>query len=172
MPKNKALFLDRDGVICKAFNGYLTRWEEFELLPGIERLIEHAKKKGYLVVVVTNQPHIARGLLTEYELANIHARMQTALHHEIDAVYHCPHVSEDECDCRKPKPGMLMRAARDFDIDCTQSIMVGDRDRDVLAGSAVGCRTFFIKNEFNETCLASCSPDGVVINLEEIVASI
>lgn len=173
--KNKALFLDRDGVICKILDpndgkgGYLIKAEEFELLPGIQKLIDNAREKGYVIIAVSNQPQIARGFLEEDGLAKIHLKMQSLLGNKIDKVYYCPHKNEDNCDCRKPKPGMFFKSQEDFDIDLADSIMVGDSDKDILAGRAAGCRTIFIKNEFKTQYLANCSPDYIVGSLEEII---
>lgn len=169
MAKNRALFLDRDGVICKALSGYLTKWEEFELLPGIKELIDHAREKEYIVVVVTNQPQVAKGILKEGDLIEIHSKMQVLLDNKIHRIYYCPHTDADNCDCRKPKAGMLRHAAQDFDIDYAKSVMVGDSDKDVLAGQAVGCKTIFVKNEFKTQYLANCSPDRIVENPKEVI---
>ena len=178
MPKNKALFLDRDGVICKILNpndgkhGYLIKPEEFELLPGIQELIDSAKEKGYIIVTVSNQPQVAKGLLTEEELFKIHAKMQSLLGNKIDKICYCPHRDEDNCDCRKPKAGMLNRAAEELNIDCTKSVMVGDGDKDIIAGQTVGCKTIFIKNKFKGQYLANCSPDHIVTHLSEVFSFI
>ena len=172
--KNKALFLDRDGVVCKILDpakngGYLTHWEEFELVPGIKELIKSARAKGYKIFIVSNQPQIAKNLISEEGLAEIHSKMQVLLDNEIDRIYYCPHVNEDGCDCRKPKPGMLFEAAKDFNVDLASSIMVGDADKDILAGQSAGCKTVFVKNEFKKQYLANCSPDFSVEDLKEIV---
>ncbi|MEK7464443.1 MAG: HAD family hydrolase [Patescibacteria group bacterium] len=169
MEKRKALFLDRDGVICAELGRYRLLKDGFELMPGIKSVIHAAKEHGYKVVVVTNQPQISKGLLSEVELHKLHNEMERLLDHELDAVYHCPHVDADNCDCRKPKAGMFRQAAQDLNIDCTQSILVGDGDKDVLAGQAVGCKTIFVKNEFKAKYLANCSPDHIVQSPEEVL---
>jgi len=129
MEKDKAIFLDRDGVVCKALNpnndgknGYLINLEEFELLPGIEKLIETAKRKDYKVIVVTNQTQTAKRFLSQEKLHEIHLKMQNSLGNRIDKIYYCPHLQEDDCEHRKPKPGMLNKASRDFDIDLSALI--------------------------------------------------
>lgn len=170
--KTKALFLDRDGVICRALGKYLTSWDEFELLQDIQDLLDVAHKEGYLVIVVTNQPQIAKGLLTEKQLAVIHAKMEELLNHTIDKVYYCPHQNEDNCECRKPKPGMLMKASCELDIDLTRSLIVGDHAKDMSAGKIAGCKTVFLKNEYNTQDLSVCSPDIIIEDLEEILDSI
>lgn len=166
--KRKALFLDRDGVICEAMprGEYLTRWEQFALMPGIAELILDAKKNGYVVLVATNQSQIRRGLMREEELQDIHGRMRKLLP-GIDWVYYCPHIDEDDCDCRKPKSGLFLRAQKEFGVVFENSIMVGDSDRDVRAGQAVGCKAVFVKNTYNAHELARCAPDAVVSEVSE-----
>ncbi len=151
--KQKAVFLDRDGTINKE-NGFITKPEQFELLPGVSDAIKKINKSGYLAIVVTNQPVIARGDCTFEELQEIHNKMETELGKDgayLDSIYFCPHHPDKgfsgerpeykcECDCRKPKPGLLLKAAEDFNIDLSQSFMVGDRENDVLAGKNAGCK--------------------------------
>jgi D-glycero-D-manno-heptose 1,7-bisphosphate phosphatase len=137
----KALFLDRDGVINvrPAEHDYVKSWSEFEFIAGIERVIRQANEKGILVIVITNQRGIARGLMTERDLLDIHEKMKAALKKKgavIDAIYYCPH-NEGECDCRKPKPGMIWKAAKEFDIDITKSVYVDDMD--IAAGVNAAC---------------------------------
>jgi D-glycero-D-manno-heptose 1,7-bisphosphate phosphatase len=158
--KQKAVFLDRDGVINKHV-GFLRSIDDFELLPGVAKAIRKINELGYLCIVVTNQPVIARGEVTVEELEQIHNKMETLLGLEgayIDALYYCPHhphkgyqgeISElkIDCVCRKPKPGMLQKAAEDFHIDLISSWMVGDSQSDIKAGKNVGCRTVFLGGE-------------------------
>ena len=123
---NKAAFLDRDGVINrKAPEGqYLTSWEDVEFCPGASEAISLLNRAGYLVVIVTNQRCIAKGFMTAYELERMHARMRftfEAAGATIDAIYYCPHGNKAPCSCRKPKPGMLLRAARTYDVDLARS---------------------------------------------------
>ncbi len=153
----KAVFLDRDGTINKHV-GFLKDPEDFELLPGAADAILRINRSGRLAIVVTNQPVIARGEVTWEELAAIHNKMETLLGNEgayLDGLYLCPHhphkgfVGEIpelkfDCDCRKPKPGMLLAAARDLNIDLKGSWMIGDRESDVQAGRNAGCRTALI----------------------------
>ena len=158
--KQKAVFLDRDGTINK-YVGFLTRPEELELIEGTAEAIKMINKSGYLAIVVTNQPVIARGDCTWEELQAIHNKMETELGKEgafIDAIYICPHHPDKgfegerpeykfDCDCRKPKAGLLLQAAQDFNIDLSQSYMIGDSDNDVKAGVAAGCKqTIKIEN--------------------------
>lgn len=158
--KQKAIFLDRDGTINK-YIGFLRKEEEFELLPGVAEAVRKINQSGYLAIVVTNQPVIARGEVTYSQLENIHNKMETLLGKEgayLDGIYFCPHhphkgydgeVAElkTECDCRKPKPGMLLKAADDFNIDLSQSYMIGDGENDIRAGEAAGCKTVLLNTE-------------------------
>jgi D,D-heptose 1,7-bisphosphate phosphatase len=155
--KQKAVFLDRDGTINK-YVGFLRHIDDFELQPGVAEAIRIINASGYLAIVVTNQPVIARGEVTYKQLREIHNKMETLLGQEgayIDAIYFCPHhphkgyegeISELklDCDCRKPKPGMLLKAAEDFNIDLSQSWMIGDGESDAKAGNAVGCHTALV----------------------------
>lgn len=155
--QQKAVFLDRDGTINR-YVGFLRREEEFELLPGVAEAIGKINASGYLAVVVTNQPVIARGEVTVPELQNIHNKMETLLGYEgvyVDAIYYCPHHPHKgyegeipelkfDCNCRKPKPGMLMQAAEEYHIDLANSWMIGDAENDVKAGIAAGCKSVLI----------------------------
>ena len=155
--KQKAIFLDRDGTINK-YVGYLRTPEQFELLEGVGEAIRKINLSGYLAIVVTNQPVIARGEVTVDGLQEIHNKMETMLGKEgayLDGVYYCPHhpdkgfAGEVEelkivCECRKPKAGLLLEAAKDFNIDLSQSWMIGDSENDVLAGKNAGCKTALI----------------------------
>lgn len=148
-----AIFLDRDGVINKEVN-LLNQPEQMELIPGAAEAIKHINKSDFLTVVVTNQPVIARNLCTFDELDFIHAKMETLLGLEgayINALYLCPHHPDSgypeerkeykiNCNCRKPAPGMLFQAAKDLNIDLSRSYMIGDRESDIKAGIAAGCK--------------------------------
>ena len=158
--KQKAVFLDRDGTINK-YVGFLRDIDEFELLPGVSEAIKSINDSGYLAIVVTNQPIIARGEVTIPELQAIHNKMETLLGADgayIDALYYCPHhphkgykgevsALKIDCNCRKPKPGMLLKAAKDFNIELSDSWIIGDGDNDIKAGKAAGCKTALIGNE-------------------------
>ena len=151
--KQKAFFLDRDGTINDHV-GFLRDIDDFKLIPGVAEAIRMINNSGYLAIVVTNQPVIARGEVTVEQLDEIHRKMATLLGKEgayIDALYYCPHHPDRgfegevpelkiDCDCRKPKPGMLLQAAEDFNIDLASSFMIGDSERDVDAGLNAGCR--------------------------------
>lgn len=158
--KQKAIFLDRDGTINK-YVGFLRNIDDLELLPGVAEAIKWINNSGYLAIVVTNQPVIARGEVTFEQLDKIHNKMETLLGEKgvyLDAIYFCPHHPDKgfegeipelkiECDCRKPKPGMLLKAAEDFNIDLGSSWMVGDGKNDIKAGQNAGCSTALIGND-------------------------
>ena len=158
--RQKAVFLDRDGTINR-YVGFLRNIDDFELLPGVAEAIRQINERGYLAVVATNQPVIARGEVTVDQLREIHNKMETLLGNEgayLDAIYFCPHHPDKgfpnevaelkrECGCRKPKPGMLLTAAKDLNIDLQESWMVGDGKNDIEAGKAAGCRTALIGEE-------------------------
>ncbi len=143
---NRAVFLDRDGVINrKAAEGeYITRWEDFHFLPGAADGIARLNAAGWRVIVISNQRCVAKGLLSIDELESIHRHMQeelTVAGATLDGIYYCPHEKEPECECRKPAPGMLLRAAKEHQLDLPASWMVGDSETDVEAGRRAGCKT-------------------------------
>ena len=165
----KAVFLDRDGTLNR-YVGFLRTPEELELLPGTAEAIKAINASGYLAVLVTNQPVIARGEVTYAQLREIHNKLETLLGAEgafLDAIYFCPHHPHKgyegeipelkfDCDCRKPKPGMLLQAAKDLNIDLSASWMVGDSENDIRAGIAAGCRTCLVgsQEKFGQTTWA------------------
>lgn len=158
---NRALFLDRDGVI-NIDHGYIYKPEDIEFVPGIFDLCKKFKSQGYLIIVVTNQSGIARGFYTEDDFKKLTNWMTDQFEQQqcpIDGVYYCPHHAVNgvgkyqlDCDCRKPKPGMFQQAAREHNIDFSQSVMVGDKPSDIDAANSVGIsRTFFVDNQNIET---------------------
>jgi len=173
--KQKAVFLDRDGTINK-YVGFLRDIDQFELLPGVTDAVKLINSSGYLTIVVTNQPVIARGEVTVPELQLIHNKMETLLGAEgayLDAIYYCPHHPHKgyegeipelkiECECRKPKPGMLLQAAKDFNISLADSWIIGDGENDVEAGKAAGCGTVLIGTEdYSQEIIASSLLEAV-----------
>jgi histidinol-phosphate phosphatase family protein len=145
----RAVFLDRDGVINrKAAEGeYVTRWEDFHFLPGVEETISSLKQADWSVIVVSNQRCVAKGLLTVAGLDLIHRKMReelALLGAELDGIYYCPHEEEPPCACRKPQPGMLLTAAQEHHIHLASSWMVGDSESDIEAGRKAGCHTIRI----------------------------
>lgn len=155
--KQRAIFLDRDGTINK-YVAFLRNIDDFDLIDGVSDAIRAINNSGYLAIVVTNQPVIARGEVTFGELDEIHNKMETLLGYDgayLDGIYFCPHHPHKgydgevpelkiDCDCRKPKPGMLLQAAEEFNIDLSLSWMIGDSENDILAGKAAGCKTGLI----------------------------
>lgn len=143
---SRAVFLDRDGVIFEKAppDQYITRWEEVRFLPRVAEGIVLLKRAGFRLIVVSNQRCVAKGLVTLATLEAMHGRMCQSLARagaKIDAVYYCPHEKYPPCECRKPQPGMLLKAARIHGIDLGRSWMVGDSDSDVNAGKNAGCKT-------------------------------
>jgi|SRR6267378_1170067 len=143
---NRAVFLDRDGVINRRppEGQYVTRWEEMQFLPGVPEGIALLARAGYCVFVVSNQRCASKGLLTQDELESIHQRMCQELADAgavITKVYYCPHEKQPPCSCRKPAPGMLLTAAQTYELDLASSWMIGDSDIDVEAGRSAGCKT-------------------------------
>ena len=138
----RALFLDRDGVINIDY-GYVSRVEDFEFVPGVLDFIKTAQEKGYLPIVVTNQSGIGRGYYTVEAFERLTGYMLEKMREHgivIDRshVFHCPHAPDEGCDCRKPKPGMLLSAKARFDIDMAQSVMIGDKESDTEAARRAG----------------------------------
>lgn len=173
--KQKAIFLDRDGTINK-YVGFLRNINDFELIDGVSEAIKMINQSGYLAIVVTNQPVIARGEVTWDELHEIHKKMETLLGKDgayIDGIYICPHHPDKgfkgerpeykiDCDCRKPKVGLFMQAALDFNINLNQSIMIGDSDRDVEAGINACCKLSLQIVENSSESLVKCIERAII----------
>jgi D,D-heptose 1,7-bisphosphate phosphatase len=153
---NRAIFLDRDGCVISDEN-FLCEPERVRVLPGAAEAIRKLREAGYLVIVITNQSGVARGMLSEAKLAQIHARMIVDLAREgarLDDIYYCPHLPEGtvaayavECACRKPAPGMILRAAHEHKVDLAASYMIGDAERDIEAGLRAGCRAILLADD-------------------------
>lgn len=144
LARKPALLLDRDGVLNARMprGEYVRRWADWRWLSGARAAIAHLTASDWRVILITNQAGIARGLMTEADLAEIHARLRddvAAAGGRIDAIYHCPHGWDDGCACRKPAPGMLFAAQRDFALDLTRTVFIGDDERDGQAAAAAGC---------------------------------
>lgn len=158
--KRKAVFLDRDGVINEETN-YAHRRDQLMLIPRAAEAIRLLNDNGFLVIVTTNQAGIARGLYEEKDMHAFHRAMKEELKKEkgarLDAIYWCPHhpevvheVHRIICDCRKPRPGMLLQASRDFSIDLARSFMVGDKWSDIDAGANAGCKTVMVRTGYGK----------------------
>ena len=164
----RAVFLDRDGVINRAILSEGRPYPpatlaELEILPGVPKALEELHAANYLLIVVTNQPDVARGKAKKADIDKMNAQLLYKL--PIDAFKTCYHDDKDVCSCRKPLPGALLKAAREYDIDLSKSFMVGDRWRDIEAGASAGCKTFFINYRYSEK--QPDAPDFIVSSLLE-----
>ena len=162
----RAVFLDRDGVIsrCEVRGGkpYAPRrLDDFRLLPRVAEAVRSLKRAGFVVIVVTNQPDIGNGLVAPAVVGAMHAKLRSRV--AVDDIRVCPHRQDEGCACRKPKPGLLLAAAKHWKIDLKNSYMVGDRDGDIVAGTAAGCYTLLINRHYSEPRCAT--PDRVVRSL-------
>jgi D-glycero-D-manno-heptose 1,7-bisphosphate phosphatase len=171
----RAVFLDRDGTVVEE-RGYVSTPEMLVLLPGAARAIADLQAHGWKVFIASNQASVAKGLITEDDLAGIHLRLMALLSAEgaaLDGVYYCPHHPEGtvsgyamECDCRKPRPGLLERAASEHGLDLSECVMIGDSARDVEAGRAAGTATVLVRSGHDRE---SASADHVAEDLAAAV---
>ena len=172
----QAVFLDRDGVLNRAILRDGKPYPpaspaEFELLLGVETACERLASAGLLLIVVTNQPDIARGISTSADVETIGEMLRRAL--PLSAIRVCPHDDADGCSCRKPKPGLLLDAAREFGITLPGSFMVGDRWRDIEAGRSAGCSTVWIRCDYREPqpTMPDCTADSLLDAVDWIIHS-
>ncbi|MGH7597990.1 MAG: D-glycero-beta-D-manno-heptose 1,7-bisphosphate 7-phosphatase [bacterium] len=178
---NRCVFLDRDGTINEEVN-YLSRPDQLRLIAGAAEAIKRFEQAGLKVVIVTNQAGIARGYFSEPALQQIHLELEKMLRAQdahIDAIYYCPHhptagigVYKIDCNCRKPKPGLLERAARELNLDLNRSFIVGDKPADLQAGEAAGCRTILVRTGYGlesekELAGGNFTPDHIADDLLE-----
>jgi D-glycero-D-manno-heptose 1,7-bisphosphate phosphatase len=141
------IFLDRDGVINENRADYVKSWSEFRFLPGSREAIAKLTQAGHRIVVCTNQAGIAKGVISVETIEDIHARMRAEVQDvggSIEKVYYCPHDKEAQCECRKPRPGQLLRASEELGLDLSDAVFVGDNASDVLAGWAAGVHTMLV----------------------------
>lgn len=176
----KAIFLDRDGTLIED-PGYINHPDQVKLLDGVAEPLSELKDLGYKLVVVSNQSGVARGIVTEKALGQIHNRLERLLAEEnvrLDRIYYCPYHPDGviakyrkESDCRKPNPGMLLTAAGEMNIDLGQSWMIGNSSRDIEAGLKAGCRTILIdtRSRYKQPELGRPDPDYRAVNLKEAV---
>ena len=163
---NRCVFLDRDGTIAKDVP-YCPGPEQFELLPGAYEGIKKLNTAGFKVILVTNQSGIGRGYFTEDALGLVHEKMKADLAARgahLDGIYYCPHHPDENCDCRKPKPKLILQAAEEHHIDLARSYFIGDTANDIAAGKASGCRTVLIAQKGQAI---QSQPDYVVNNFLE-----
>jgi D,D-heptose 1,7-bisphosphate phosphatase len=177
--KNNAIFLDRDGVINKEVS-YLSNPDDFEFIEGSIEALKILKQKGYLLIVITNQAGIARGFFTEQTLKTIHMKMINILKEnqiQLDDIFYCPHHPDftGPCDCRKPNPGMIMKAKLKHNIDLNKSFMVGDTLNDIQTGKAANCKTVLVLTGYGtdeKEKIRSIIPDMIFKNLKEFAINI
>lgn len=178
----KAAFLDRDGVI-NVDRAYVHRWDEFEFVPGAIDAMRQLKQAGYALVIVTNQSGLARGYYSEEQYQALTQAMKQALADagaEVEAVYHCPHHPKGsvagldiDCDCRKPAPGMILRAARELNLSLTDSLLVGDKPSDIEAARAAGVgRAYIVQSDNAESTLDLAGADAAYADLQSCVAAL
>ncbi len=157
MMKNKAIFVDRDGTINRDVH-YLDNPDKFTMYPGVGKGIKTLKKKGYKIIVITNQSGIGRGYFTEHQLMSIHERMTEEFQQFdviLDGIYYCPHHPEDKCKCRKPQTGLFEQAITEHNIDVQKSFMIGDKILDIEAGKKTGTKTILIPEpHVRDECLS------------------
>ena len=145
----RAVFFDRDGIVnVRRPDDYVTSWEEFDFLPDVFTALPRVHAMGYRAIIVSNQRGVALGRMTREDVDAVHAFMQQELSETcgeaFDDIFVCPHDNSEHCACRKPEPGMILRAAEKWDIDCAKSWMIGDAESDVVAGRRAGCRTILV----------------------------
>ncbi len=166
--KQKVLFVDRDGVINKDSPGYIKSWSEFEFLPRSLEAIRHLTTNGFDVILITNQSVIHRKLVSKNDLEDIHTRMKEVINHhggEIKDIFYCPHVPEDRCDCRKPKPGLIVQAQQKYQIDVKKTMMVGDNSKDIECAINARCGGNILVQAGNERTAEKILADkGIVPN--------
>ncbi len=172
-PKTKAIFIDRDGTLIEEVN-FLHRVEDLRYFPFTDEAIRLLKGNGFLVIVVTNQSGIGRGIYTENDMNSIHEQIQNDLTEKLDAFYFCPHLPNEGCHCRKPNLGMIESACTDFAIDLENSWVIGDKNLDVELGFKAGLKTAMVMTGYGQNHLEIMQqkPDIIAENLIEAVKKI
>ena len=172
----KTVFLDRDGVINEnRDNDYVKRWDEFKFLPKVKDAIKALTEARWSIIIVSNQACIGKGIVSAQVVEEINARMIDEIERcggKVKAVYYCPHRADENCECRKPKPGMLLRAACEFGIELSDSYLIGDNITDIEAGAQAGCTTILVKTGLGKEHLETRSqwqvnPDYIAAHLCE-----
>jgi D-glycero-D-manno-heptose 1,7-bisphosphate phosphatase len=154
LSRQPTVILDRDGVLNQKPERarYVRKWTEFKWLPGAKEALRLLKEADYRVIIVTNQAGIARGNMSEDDLADIHKRMKAEIVQaggRIEAIYYCPHGWDEGCECRKPKPGMLFQAQQDLHLDLSRTLFIGDDERDAQAADAAGCQSMLVSDHLS-----------------------
>jgi D-glycero-D-manno-heptose 1,7-bisphosphate phosphatase len=161
----RAVFLDRDGVLIENRSDYIREWSHVKILPKVLGALSGFQRQGFKIIVVTNQSAVGRSLMTYQTAQEINDRLIKTIKENggwIDSVYMCPHKPEDQCTCRKPQPGLLLRAAQDLSLDLSSSWMVGDAWSDLQAGQAAGLRgTIMVRTGRGATQLLETQPEGI-----------
>lgn len=174
----KTVFLDRDGVINQDSPDYIKRWSEFHFIPGSRQAIARLTRAGIPVIIITNQSAINRGMVPLAELESIHSKLRRAVSEaggRISDIFFCPHRPDESCDCRKPKPGMIIAARERHVIDLSGAVMVGDSVKDIRAGKAAGCGcTILVQTGNGRAAIQSLqetnrTPDHVAADLDHAV---
>ena len=159
----RAVFIDRDGVICRNRKDHVKSWEEFVFLPGVLNALVRLSRSDFLVIVITNQAIVNRGMVPVEVLEDIHRRMVRAVESvggRIDRVLYCPHRPDENCGCRKPQPGLLLQAAREMGIDLSQSWLIGDAWSDMVAARRAGCQRYLVLTGRGRRELVHCWRNG------------
>ncbi|MFC1712118.1 D-glycero-beta-D-manno-heptose 1,7-bisphosphate 7-phosphatase [Candidatus Poribacteria bacterium] len=178
MKNEKVIFLDRDGVINEnRDNDYIKEWDEFKFLPKAKEAIRTLTDASWGIIIITNQAGVGKGIMSDQAVRDINARMIEEIEAyggKIKTVYYCPHRPEEDCECRKPKPGMLFNAAREFNIEFSESYLIGDNITDIKCGSQVGCTTILVKTGLGSEHIERRSqwpvePDYIASDLSEAV---
>ena len=177
----KAIFLDRDGVINEDIH-LLYKKEDVIILPEIKKVLSELKNRGFYIIVVTNQPTVARGLITEKGVIELDDYINSKIDNLVDKFYFCPHHPNANipeyrmiCECRKPSPGLIIQASKDLKVNLEESWMIGDMNSDITAGNAAGCKTILIKSSKNKEEIEcgkpynASKPDYIIKNLLEIL---
>ncbi|HAW49432.1 TPA: D-glycero-beta-D-manno-heptose-1,7-bisphosphate 7-phosphatase [bacterium] len=175
--KPSCVFIDRDGVINEELYDYVKKKEDFRLLPNVGKAIRLLNENNVLAIMISNQAGIGKGLYSEDTMEEINSLMKEKLANEgayLDAIYYCPHHPDNGCFCRKPEPGMLEKAAHNFNLDLKNCIMIGDRIQDIEAGKRIGCKTILVLTGYGKKMLENkenwqYEPDFITDNLYEAV---
>ncbi len=176
----KAVFIDRDGVICRNRDDHVKSWAEFEFQPGARESLSRLAQLDVLIIVITNQAIINRGMVPVQTVEHIHRQMVEEIEKaggRVDRVLYCPHRPDEHCACRKPQPGLLLQVSREMGIDLTQSYLIGDAYADIQAGETAGCCCFLVltgrgRNELRRCLLHSQNGFRVSSDLESAVDAI
>ena len=173
--KRRCVFMDRDGVFNQENDAYIKSPDDLIIFPNAGESVRRLTEAGYLVVIISNQSGVARGLFTEQDLTNVQGKLVQAIQlagGTINALYHCPHLPDAGCSCRKPKPGMILQAAEEHDIDLPSSYMVGDRSTDIQCGFNAGVTTVLVLTGKHEWVVMEDEPIDPICTAKDISAAV